>query len=176
MKNIFLIILSFILFSCVNNSNQTKENMITVQTDTIKSPVVEDEVSQYHFVYGTLHFFGHQIDIGDSAYVMERIKEIAQNDTMLTLEDTILKVCDVRFGINMQISNLNLYSFIASYDPQLTPVVEYITGIYGTPEMVHPDDIWWYEGRSAENDNYGTLVTRLCPVRAEDDCTAILFY
>lgn len=92
------------MFSCVNNSNQTKENKITVQMDTIKSPVVEEEVSQYHFIYDTVHFFGHQIENGDSAYVMERIKEIAQNDTMLTLEDTILKVCDVRFGINMQIS------------------------------------------------------------------------
>lgn len=175
MKNTFLITLSFILFSCVNNSNQTKENEKVSQTDSVKTQEPAKRRSQL-FRRETVHFFGQTVDLGDSAQVMNQIKAIAENDAMLSVDDDVLTICNVGFGISIYTGSLSLLSSVTAEDPKIKPIVEYINGFYGTAYESEPDSYWWYVKTSPDDDYYTTLVMRLRRLHTEEGGTVIFFY
>lgn len=161
------------MFSCVNDSNQKQENEKVSQIDTVKT---QEPVKKTSFKRETVHFFGYQLELGDSTQVMDQIKAIAKNDAMLSVDGNVLTICDVGFGIDIHTGSLSLLSSVTAEDPKIKPIIEYISGLYGPAEEDEPNSYRWYVKISPDDDYYTTLVMRLRRLHTEEGGTVIFFY
>ena len=81
----------------------------------------------------TIQFLGRPIVDNDSIY--EQIAAIAENDSMLSYSDHVLKIGEVGWGINVGGPRLHisLLTSVHPEAPEMQQVVQYLIGIYGEP-------------------------------------------
>ena len=81
----------------------------------------------------TIQFLGRLIVDNDSVY--EQIAAIAENDSMLSYSDHVLKIGEVGWGINIGGPRLHisLLTSVQPEAPEMQQVVQYLIGIYGEP-------------------------------------------
>lgn len=93
-----------------------------------QSQKVAESISQ-----DTIPFLGRLIVDNDSVY--EQIAAIAENDSMLSYCDSVLKIGEVGWGINIGGPRLHisLLTSVQPEAPEMKPVVQYLIGIYGEP-------------------------------------------
>ena len=93
-----------------------------------QSQKVAESISQ-----DTIPFLGRLIVDNDSVY--EQIAAIAENDSMLSYCDSVLKIGEVGWWINIGGPRLHisLLTSVQPEAPEMKPVVQYLIGIYGEP-------------------------------------------
>lgn len=104
-------------------------------------------------------FFGEKVVLDDSAHVMQRIKEIAAKNDMLSVEGFVLTVGDVRFGIKVHENFISLLSSVQIDDRKMKKVRKYLNKIYGQMTDAGEDNYYWY---ASENDRYPGSIRMRC--------------
>ena len=81
----------------------------------------------------TISFLGSSIVDNDSVY--EQIAAIAENDSMLSYRDSVLRIGEVGWGINVHGPRLHIYlmTSVQPEAPEMKQVIQYLIGIYGNP-------------------------------------------
>ena len=81
----------------------------------------------------TIQFLGRWIVNNDSVY--EQIAAIAENDSMLSYGDHVLKIGEVKWGVNVHGPKLHIYllTSVPPEAPEMQQVVQYLIDIYGVP-------------------------------------------
>lgn len=144
MKQVILIVCMILLFGCTGQRRNTA--------------LVNDTITEI------VSFFGNALTIDDSAHVMQQIKEIAEKDTMLSVDGRVLTIGDVGFGINVHGNGVTLISSVQINDPKITPIVLYLTSLYGNPTETGSEEgyYWLDEGirlRRLHSEESGTAIT-----------------
>jgi SanA protein len=120
-------------------------------------------------------FLGHPLIINDS--ICEQISEIAKNDKMLSYNDSILQIADVRWRINLGLPSIVLFTSTEPDAPEMKAVVKYITGIYGNPYDDEEDgyNIKWSSSKDP-NDIFmpGCTLVKLRRVHSEEGGTFLI--
>lgn len=136
--------------------NNRKSNDVVAQDDTISS------------------FLGKPIVINDKIY--EQISAIAAQDKMLSYSDSIIRIGDVRWRINLMSDGIVLLTSVQPDDPKMKQVVKYLIGIYGKPYEEDGYDIKW----SSSDDPVdifrpGSTLVRLRRVHSDEGGTFLFF-
>ena len=76
-------------------------------------------------------FLGKSITINNSLY--KQIASIAEQDNMLSYNDRIIQIGDVRWGINLMPNGIALLTSVQPDAPEMKQVIEYLNSIYGEP-------------------------------------------
>ena len=121
-----------------------------------------------------ISFLGQQIIINDS--LCEQIASIANQDSMLACNDSIIQICDVRWRINLMSNSIVLMTSVQPDDPKMKQVVKYMNSIYGKPYDEYEDgySIKWSSSDDSLDVISGTLV-HLRRVHTEEGGTVIIF-
>lgn len=184
MKRMIIIAISLAsLLSCANNRhNRPRQGVVESTTFTDSSLLVPKErvTTQdwgYDADFDTISFFGKPIVMDDWTSILHQIRVIASEDDMLRYESGVhyrtLSVGKVKFGVNVDGDGISLISSTEIDDPKMIQVVEYINGIYGTPEEDEPDNYWWrvkHDGKCHGN------TVRMRPIHSEEQGSVLLFY
>ena len=102
----------------------------------------EEVVSRDSISHDTLYsFMGKPIVINDS--ICEQIAAIAVQDSMLSCCDSIIRIGDVRWRINLHAQSIALITSVDFDAPQMKKVVEYLNTKYGMPYEDEDCDMKW---------------------------------
>ena len=121
-------------------------------------------------------FLGKPIIINDS--LCEQIASIANQDSMLTCNDSIIQIGDVRWRINLMSNSIALMTSVQPDDPKMKRVVEYLNGIYGKPYQNDEDgySIKWSSSDDSLNIfRPGSTLVHLRRVHSEEGGTFLIF-
>lgn len=115
----------------------------------------------------------------DKASVLDQIKVIASNDSMIICSEretvTLPTVGEVTFGVNVDKNGfVTLISSTQVDDPVVMSIVKYLNGIYGEAREEDPFSYWW--SADGPNDEICALTIRLRPLHSEEGGTAMMFY
>ena len=158
---IAIVLLAFVGCNRMNSPNDTVGDMCGEQS-------MERQLLAFN--YDTISFFGKTLVMDDSAHIIEQIKDIVDEDEMLTIKDNVITVCKVGFGINIHDNGVLLISSTQVDDPKIKTVVKYLNTLYGTASKEEFDNYWWCKN------NYNGNTIRLHPLHSEEGGTVILFY
>lgn len=121
----------------------------------------------------TLPFFGMTVLMDDSTHIMQQIKEIAESDSMLSLDGNVLTVVETGFGVNLHSDGITLITSEQVESPKVEAVVEYLDGLYGKASVDDEVNYWW------RLDEYHAATfpyaIRLRPLRSDDGGTVVMF-
>ena len=121
-------------------------------------------------------FLGKPIIINDS--LCEQIASIANQDEMLSYNDSIIKIGDVWWRINLVPDGIALMTSVQPDDPKMKQVVEYMNGIYGKPYQDDEDGYsikWSSSGDSLDVFRPGSTLVHLRRVHTEEGGTFLFF-
>lgn|GEM_PF-5919796 len=184
MKKTIIIVVSLLFsLSCANNRQNQQGQGIVVSSITTDSglSVPKDRVTiqdwGFDTDFDTISFFGKPVVMDDWTSILHQIRVIASEDDMLRYESGVhyrtLSVGKVKFGVNVDGDGISLISSTEIDDPKMIQVVEYINGIYATPEEDEPDNYWWrvkHDGKCHGN------TVRMRPLHSEEQGSVLLFY
>ena len=90
-------------------------------------------------------FFGKLIIINESLFT--QISVVAAQDEMLTYNNRILQIGDVKWQISLTAYRLILHTATKTDDPRMKEVVKYLSSIYGEPGITEdmPNTYFWPE-------------------------------
>lgn len=151
-----LVILSFLALTIGGGRNLNAETTNIFRNDTVCKVV---------------SFFGETVVLDDSAHVMQRIKEIAAKNDMLSVEGYVLTVGDVGFGINVHENFISLVSSVKIDDRKMKKVRKYLDKIYGHMTDAGEDNYYWY---ASENDRYPGSIRMRC-LHSDEGGTVMFF-
>ena len=119
-------------------------------------------------------FLGKPIIINDS--ICEQIASVANQDGMLSYNDSIIQIGDVRWRINLMPNSIALMTSVQPDDPKMKQVVKYLNSIYGEPYDEYEDgfSIKWSSSGDSLDVFRGTLV-HLRRVHTEEGGTFLIF-
>ena len=106
--------------------------------DTEVEVLTETENAPQDILYS---FMGKPIVINDS--ICEQIAAIAVQDSMLSCCDSIIRIGDVRWRINLHSHSITLITSVDFDAPQMKKVVEYLNTKYGMPYEDEDFDMKW---------------------------------
>ena len=121
-------------------------------------------------------FLGKPVLINDSVY--EQISDIANHDEMLSYNDSILQIGDVRWRVNINIKDIVLLTSVNPDETSMKSVIKYLNNIYGQPYDDEEDgfDIKWSSSPDPNNIfNGACTLVHLRSVRSEEGGTALFF-
>ena len=121
-----------------------------------------------------ISFMGKPIIINDS--LCEQIASVANQDDMLSYNDSIIQIGDVRWRINLMPNSIALMTSVQPDDPKMKQVVKYLNSIYGNPYEEYEDgySIKWSSSDDSLDIFSGTLV-HLRRVHTEEGGTFLIF-
>ena len=118
-------------------------------------------------------FLGKPVIINDS--LCEQIASVANQDEMLSYNNSIVQIGDVRWRINLMPNSIALMTSVQPDDPKMKQVVEYLNSIYGKPYDGEDEfSIKWSSSGDSLNKIGGTLV-HLRRVHSEEGGTILFF-
>ena len=119
-------------------------------------------------------FLGKPIIINDS--LCEQIASVANQDEMLSYNDSIIQIGDVRWRINLMPRSIALMTSVQPDNPKMKQVVKYLNSIYGKPYEEYEDgySIKWSSSDDSLDVFSGTLV-HLRRVHTEEGGTFLIF-
>ena len=179
MKQIFVLsICFFILVGCGNKNTTVVDAVSDTNTQEIAAEHPGEQVEDV-YTKNTISFFGQTLIMDDSIHVMQQIKEIAGNDSMLLLDGKVLTVGEIGFGVNIHLpknqeGHVALLSSIQVDDSKMKKVKRYLDGIYGMACEEEPYCYKWH----AEDSNkiiYGNLI-RMREVYSDEGGTWLIFH
>lgn len=165
-KTVIIALFIIALSACGTGSQKQQENTVEEQGVSIDSSEL-----MAHVYGGVVSFWGKPLFLGDSLYVMQQIKEIAECDDRLSLEGCVLTIGNVGFGINIREYSLSLLSSVQVDDPEMEKVIEYFNSLYGYAEVDDSENYYWYVG--ADGEYKGRQVARLRPLHSDEGGTVI---
>ena len=121
-------------------------------------------------------FLGKPIIINDS--LCEQIASVANQDEMLSYNDSIIQIGDVRWRINLMPNSIALMTSVQPDDPKMKRVVEYLNGIYGKPYQDDEDGYsikWSSSDDSIDIFRPGSTLVHLRRVHSEEGGTFLIF-
>ena len=121
-------------------------------------------------------FLGKPIIINDS--ICEQISAIASQDEMLSYNDSILQIGNVRWRVNLDLPNIVLFTSVQPDDPKMKQVVKYLNRIYGNPYQDDEDGYsikWSSSDDSLDIFRSGNTLLHLRRVYSEEGGTFLLF-
>jgi len=121
-------------------------------------------------------FFGKPIIINDS--LCEQIVSIAGQDEMLSYNDSIIKIGEVWWRLNLMPNSIALMTSVQPDDPKMKHVIKYLNGIYGKPYDDHEDGYsikWSSSGDSLDVFRPGSTLVHLRRVHTEEGGTFLIF-
>lgn len=121
-------------------------------------------------------FLGKPIIINDS--ICEQISAIASQDEMLSYNDSILQIGNVRWRVNLDLPNIVLFTSVQPDDPKMKQVVKYLNRIYGKPYQDDEDGYsikWSSSDDSLDIFRSGSTLLHLRRVHSEEGGTFLLF-
>ncbi len=165
MRRIFLLITASFclasLFCCQGRHNDANTEKIE-KTDSF---------------YTLESFFGEPLVLNDSVH--NQISEIAAHSDMLSYEDSILQIGEVKWGINISERSVSLFTSVSADSPKMKAVIDYMDKIYGEPYEGITDKEWpeckWSSSTDSVYRIQGTLV-HLRPARGGAEGTFIMFH
>lgn len=163
MKRIIIIAIVLLAFVGCNQKNSPN--------DIVVGMCGEQSMERQLLVFNndTISFFGKTLVMDDSAHIIQQIKDIVDEDEMMTINDNVITVCKVGFGINIHDYGVLLISSTQVDDPKIKMVIRYLNTLYGTASEDEPDNYWW------RKEDYNGNTIRLRPLHSEDGGTVILF-
>ena len=118
-------------------------------------------------------FLGKPVIINDS--LCEQIASVANQDEMLSYNNSIVQIGDVRWRINLMPNSIALMTSVQPDDPKMKQVVEYLNSIYGKPYDGEDEfSIKWSSSTDSFNKIGGTIV-HLRRVSSEEGGTFLIF-
>lgn len=121
-------------------------------------------------------FLGKPIIINDS--ICEQISAIASQDEMLSYNDSILQIGNVRWRVNLDLPNIVLFTSVQPDDPKMKQVVKYLNRIYGKPYQDDEDGYsikWSSSDDSLDIFSSGSTLLHLRRVHSEEGGTFLFF-
>jgi len=121
-------------------------------------------------------FLGKKVLLDNS--ILDQISAIARKDKMLSYDDEILKIGDVEWGVNTGDYGIALLTDTQPDDPEMKPVVKYLTRIYGKPYEDEEDgfDIKWSSSKDTlDLFNEDCTLVHMRRVHSEEGGTFIFF-
>lgn len=121
-------------------------------------------------------FLGKPIIINDS--LCEQIASIANQDEMLSYNDSIIQIGDVRWRINVMQNSIALMTSVQPDDPKMTQVVTYLNQIYGKPYDDEEDGFsikWSSSDNSLDIFRPGSTLVHLRRAHTEEGGSFLLF-
>ena len=121
-------------------------------------------------------FLGKPIIINDS--ICEQISAIASQDEMLSYNDSILQIGNVRWRVNLDLPNIVLFTSVLPDDPKMKQVVKYLNRIYGKPYQDDEDGYsikWSSSDDSLDIFRSGSTLLHLRRVHSEEGGTFLFF-
>ena len=121
-------------------------------------------------------FLGKPIIINDS--ICEQISTIASQDEMLSYNDSILQIGNVRWRVNLDLPNIVLFTSVQPDDPKMKQVVKYLNRIYGKPYQDDEDGYsikWSSSDDSLDIFRSGSTLLHLRRVHSEEGGTFLFF-
>ena len=170
MNRIIVIALGILtLVGCKGNQNAPNDTIV-------KEPEGGNYLGERIVVFGndSVPFFGKTIFMDDSAHIMQQIKAVAEHEELLSVDDKVLTIGDVGFGINLHDASVVLISSTQVDDPKVKPIVKYLNSLYGVALEDEPDNYWWHTNCPNDSICYNTI--RLRPLHSEEGGTVIMFY
>ena len=121
-------------------------------------------------------FFGKPIVINDS--IREQISAVAAQDTMLSYNNCILQIGNVKWQLYIDDLHMDLHTTIQPNDPRMEEVIKYLNRIYGKPFKVEENEfrLRWSSSDDTLN-TYKKKSTRvsLCPIHSKEGGTCLSF-
>lgn len=121
-------------------------------------------------------FLGKPIIINDS--LCEQIASIANQDDMLSYNDSIIQIGDVRWRINLMPNSIALITSVQPDDPKMIQVVKYLNSLYGNPYQDGEDGYsikWSSSDDSIDIFRPGSTLVHLRRVHSEEGGTFLIF-
>ena len=121
-------------------------------------------------------FLGKQIIINDS--LCEQIASVANQDEMLSYNDSIIQIGDVRWRINLMSNSIALMTSVQPDDPKMKQVVKYLNSIYGKPYDEYEDGYsikWSSSEDSLDVFRPGSTLVHLRRAHTEEGGTFLIF-
>ena len=121
-------------------------------------------------------FLGKPIIINDS--ICEQLSAIASQDEMLSYNDSILQIGNVRWRVNLDLPNIVLFTSVQPDDPKMKQVVKYLNRIYGKPYQDDEDGYsikWSSSDDSLDIFRSGSTLLHLRRVHSEEGGTFLFF-
>lgn len=121
-------------------------------------------------------FFGKPIIINDS--ICEQISVMAERDKMLSYNDSIVQIGDVRWRINLMPNSIALMTSVQPDDPKMKQVVKFLNSIYGKPYQDDEDGYsikWSSSDDSLDIFRPGSTLVHLRRVNSEEGGTFLIF-
>ena len=90
----------------------------------------------------------------------------------------IIQTGDVRWGINIHSDRVVLFTSVQPYDPEMRPIIDYFTSLYGEPEDVWGDstDFRWASSGIDDFHAPGSMHVRLRRVHDEEGGSFLWYY
>ena len=121
-------------------------------------------------------FFGKPIIINDS--ICEQISVMAERDKMLSYNDSIVQIGDVRWRVNLMPDGIALLTSVQPDDPKMKQVVKYLKSLYGKPYQEDEDGYsikWSSSDDSIDIFRPGSTLVHLRRVHSEEGGTFLFF-
>ena len=140
---------------------------------------VSNETDQTTYVDTLYSFFGEPIVLNDS--ILEQIAAIATKNDMISLQDSIIQIAEVKWRINMTGKGFVLFTSVQTDSPKMKSVVELLKEYYGEPYEGEIEDDGWMDLKwSSSNDSLdifkpGCTLVRLRPVKSESGGMFLMF-
>lgn len=120
-------------------------------------------------------FLGKPLIINNRVY--EQIAAISSKDDMLTYNDSIIQIGEVRWRVNLDLPRVVLFTSVQPDDPKMKQVVKYLNSIYGKP--YDGEDVFSIKW-SSSNDSLdifrgGSTLVHLRRVNSEEGGTFLIF-
>ena len=136
-------------------------SMISCQGTKSDSVPSSEQIEQKTTYIDTLDsFFGVPLVLNDSIH--EQIAAIAAKNDMLTYEDSILQIADVKWGINTSSRGITLMSSISPESSKIKAVIAFLNEVYGKPYDDFIEEDWpeakWSSSADPSSPIQGTLV------------------
>ena len=121
-------------------------------------------------------FLGKPVIINDS--LCEQIASVANQDDMLSYNDSIIQIGDVRWRINLMPNSIALMTSVQPDDPKMKQVVKILNSIYGKPYQDDEDGYsikWSSSDDSLDIFRPGSTLVHLRRVNSEEGGTFLIF-
>lgn len=115
-------------------------------------------------------FLGKSVVLNNA--ICDQIASIAEQDKMLSYNDSILQIGDVKWRINIMSNGIALMTSVQPDDPKMIEVVTYLKRIYGKP--YHGENA--YSMKWSSSDKTGSRLVHLRRVNSEEGGTFLFFY
>ena len=138
----FVIVIGLIaLTGCVrNNAVKDEAGNVIYYIDPKEGPGHITGKKGDYYIHDSVPFFGKFLLRNDMS-VLRQIKEIAEEDSVLSYDGKVLKVHSVEFGINIWGGDVYLYSSTPAEDSDMQRVIEYLDKIYGNGQFVEANQL-----------------------------------